>query len=102
MSHDTQSGRDEVLQLLRDRSGDWRSFGVRHLRLFGSFARDEARPESDVDLLVDFAGAATFDGYFDLLFYLEELLGRRVDLVTPDSLRQRLQPYVEQEAILVA
>jgi len=77
-------------------------FGVRFLALFGSVARDEAAGESDVDVLVEFDGPATFERYMGLKFHLEDLLGRRVDLVTRRALRQELRPAVEQEAIRVA
>lgn len=76
-------------------------FGVVRLTLFGSTARDTARPDSDVDVLVAFDGPATSDRYFGLQFYLEDLLGRTVDLVTEKALRERLRPYVERDAIVV-
>lgn len=76
-------------------------FGVMRLTLFGSTARDTARPDSDVDVLVAFDGPATSDRYFGLQFYLEDLLGRPVDLVTEKALRERLRPYVERDAIVV-
>jgi hypothetical protein len=75
---------------------------VKSLALFGSVARDEAGPESDVDVLVEFDGAATYDRYCDLRFYLEDLLTSRIDLVTSDGLRTRIRPYVERDAIRVA
>ena len=77
-------------------------FHVRHLALFGSTARNEARDESDIDLLVDFDGPANSNTYFGLMFYLEDLLGRSIDLVTSKALRPAFRPYVEQEAIRVA
>lgn len=66
-------------------------FGVTRLTLFGSTARDTATETSDVDVLVlvDFDGAATSERYFGVQFYLEDLLGRRVDLVTEKALRER-------------
>lgn len=79
-----------------------RRFGVRRLALFGSAARDEMRDTSDVDLLVEFTAPATLDSYMDLKFYLEALLGRRVDLVTEKGLRREIRPAVEREAIRVA
>lgn len=95
--------REEALEILREHSGELKSsFGVRTLSLFGSVARDEAGPESDVDLLVEFAGEPTFSGYMDLKFHLEELFGRRVDLVTVGGLRSRVRPYVEKDLIRVA
>ena len=95
--------RDELLALLRqhfDETG--RRFGVRSLALFGSHARDTAGPDSDVDLLVEFDGFATFDGYMGLIEYLEALLGRHVDLATPEALKPRVRPCVERDLIRVA
>lgn len=95
--------RDEVVERLRARSEEIGSrFGVRRLELFGSHARDEAGPDSDVDLLVEFAEAPTFDGYMGLAEYLEALLGARVDLVTAGGLKPRIRPYVEPDLIRVA
>jgi predicted nucleotidyltransferase len=92
-----------TLRLLNDHEAALRErFGVRHLALFGSVARNEAHPGSDVDLLVEFDGPATSDRYFGLQFYLEDLLGRPVDLVTDKALRPELRPHVEREAIRVA
>jgi predicted nucleotidyltransferase len=93
--------REEILQKLAGHREDLKAFGVKSLALFGSAARSEARPDSDLDILVQFDGPATFDGYMELKFYLEELLGRQVDLVTQKALRPRLQRYVEQEALYV-
>ncbi|PXY00485.1 DNA polymerase subunit beta [Halomonas sp. LBP4] len=76
-------------------------FGVRDLALFGSMARDEAGEGSDVDILVSFDGPATADRYFGLQFYLEDLLGRPVDLVTDKALRPELRPFIEREAMHV-
>ncbi|CAI8922579.1 nucleotidyltransferase family protein [Methylocaldum szegediense] len=70
--------REQALSLLREHREDMqRRFGVKHLALFGSTARDEAREDSDVDVLVDFETAPTFDGYMGLLSYLEQLFGKR-------------------------
>ena len=93
--------REEVLQCLSAHRQELAKLGVKSLALFGSVARDEARPESDLDLLVDFEGRATFDQYMELKFFLEELLGRRVDLVTPKALKPQLRSHVETEAVRV-
>jgi hypothetical protein len=77
-------------------------FGVERLDLFGSVARGEATDDSDIDVLVRFSVPASFDRYYGLLHFLEERLGRRVDLVTDKSLHPRLRPQVEREAIRVA
>lgn len=76
-------------------------FGVTDLALFGSTVRDSAGAQSDVDVLVSFDGPATSQRYFGVQFYLEDLLGCAVDLVTDKALRPELRPYIEQEAVHV-
>lgn len=76
-------------------------FGVTRLALFGSTARDVANQESDIDILVAFDGPATSTKYFGVQFTLEDLFGRRVDLVTEKALRSELRIYIEKEAIYV-
>lgn len=78
-----------------------RRFGVTDLALFGSTVRDNARNDSDVDILVDFDGPATSKRYFGVQFYLEDLFGCPVDLVTQKALRPELRPFVEREAMHV-
>ncbi len=79
-----------------------REFGVRRVALFGSTARDEAREDSDLDLLVEFELVPTLDRFVGLKLFLEDHLGRKVDLVTPDALKPRMRPVVEREALDVA
>ena len=74
-------------------------FGVVRLALFGSTARDSATAESDVDVLVSFDGVATPEAFFGVQFYLEDLFGCAVDLVTERALRPQLKPCVERDAI---
>ena len=94
--------RNEVLHLLRAHKAELAErFDVTYLALFGSVARDEAGDDSDVDVLVRFAGPATSKRYFGAQFYLEDLLGSSVDLVTDNALRKELRPYVESEAVSV-
>ena len=76
-------------------------YGVTDVALFGSTARDAARSDSDVDVLVAFDGPATSERYFGVQFFLEDLLGRRVDLVTDKALRPELRPFIEKEAVHV-
>jgi len=76
-----------------------RKFGITRIALFGSVSRNAARPDSDLDILVDFDGPATSARYFGLQFYLEDLLGSPVDLVTKKALRAELRNFVEREAI---
>jgi len=76
-------------------------FGVTALALFGSTARGEAGDASDVDILVGFDGPATSSRYFGVQFFLEDLLGCSVDLVTEKALRSELRPFIEKDAIHV-
>ena len=94
--------KEETIRRLVEHREELVRFGVKSLALFGSVVRDEAQPTSDVDLLVEFEGQATFDRYMDLKFYLEQLLGCRVDLVTRKALKPRMRPVVEKEALYVA
>jgi predicted nucleotidyltransferase len=95
--------RDAAVAILsRHRDELTREFQVASLALFGSVARDEAGPESDVDVLVRFAEPPGWDGYLALKWRLEELLGTPVDLVMDGALRPWARPIVESEAIRVA
>ncbi len=87
-----------VQQLAGKRRELKRRFTVVRIGVFGSFARNEASPESDVDILVELA-EPTFDHYMDLKFMLEDLLQRPVDLVMADTLKPRLKPIIEQEVV---
>ena len=94
--------KSEVLALLREHKPVMAErFGVLELALFGSTIRDEARPDSDVDILVSFDRPTDPECYFGVQFYIEDLLGRPVDLVTDKALRTELRPYVEAEAVRV-
>jgi predicted nucleotidyltransferase len=95
--------RAEVLQVLQQLRPTLRErFGVTRLAVFGSYARDAATTASDVDVLVEFDGGGTFDRYFGAKELLEERLGLKVDLATPDALKPRIRPIVEREAVAVA
>lgn len=76
-------------------------YGVTTLALFGSTARDGAKTTSDVDVLVTFDGPATSARYFGVQFFLEDLFGCTIDLVTEKALRAELRPHIEKEAIRV-
>ena len=94
--------KDEVLELLRAHKPVLSErFGITEIALFGSFARDQATDSSDVDILVSFDGPATSKTYFGVQFYIEDLLGRNVDLVTAKALRSEVRPYVERDLINV-
>ena len=91
-----------MLARLKAHHAEIEAFGVGSLALFGSVARDEAKPDSDVDLLVTFRDAVTSDGFFGLKFFLEDLLGRRIDLVTSAALREPIRRAIEPELLRVA
>lgn len=76
-------------------------YGVTRLALFGSTARDGAQSGSDIDNLVAVDGPAASERYFGGQFYLEDLFGCRVDLVTEKALRAALRPLIEKEAVHV-
>lgn len=71
------------------------------LALFGSTARYSATEDSDIDILVDFDGPATSKQFFGVQFYLEDMLGLKVDLVTRKALKKELKPYVTSDCINV-
>ncbi len=93
------SYRQTVLNRLHDRLDTIRGFGVHTLALFGSVARDEATETSDLDFLVEFEGAATFDRYMDLKIFLEDLFEKPIDLVTKRSLKPQIRQTVLEESI---
>ena len=92
----------ETLVLLRAHKPELAErFGVIELALFGSAVRGEAGPDSDVDILVSFDRPTDPECYFGVQFYIEDLLGRPVDLVTDRALRPELRPYIEAESVRV-
>ena len=94
--------RADTLTLIQQNRSELTKFGVKSLSLFGSVARDEAKKNSDIDLLVEFNGKVTFDSFMDTKFFLEDLLGVKVDLVMPQAIRPRLKPYIMKDLIHVA
>ena len=75
-------------------------FGVKKLYIFGSYVRGEQTPESDIDILVEFEkGKKTFDNYMDLKFYLEDLFGKKVDLIIKEAVKPKLRKYIYNEAV---
>lgn len=94
--------REKILNLLQQNQAIFKQFGVAKLAIFGSTVREEATEHSDIDILVSFEKIPTSKDYFGLQFYLEDLLGKSIDLVTDKSLRKELRPYIEKELIYVA
>jgi len=95
-------GRDEVIRTLQEHMNEIRGFGVSRLAVFGSIARGEERPDSDVDILVEFSIPIGLFEFARTQRYLEQLLGRKVDLATPDALRTEMRANILKEAAYVA
>ena len=93
--------RSDIIDLLEQNREAMKDFGVRELGIFGSFAREEQTEKSDVDVLVDLK-VETFDAYMDLLFYLEDLFGLKVDLVMKDTIKPLIRNRVLRETVYVA
>ena len=90
-----QLDNNSILQVLALNKQQLTSFGVREIGLFGSFARSEQSDESDIDLLVDIQPEKkTFRNFMKLAYYLEELFGRKVELVTKQSLSPYIGPHI--------
>ena len=94
--------RNKVLRILHERRGElFERYGIVSLSLFGSVARDQAHAGSDVDLLVEFAHPVGLFQFIELQQHLESLLGCKVDLGTPCSLKTKLKEHVLKEAVPV-
>jgi len=86
----------EIMSALEEHNDILRKYTVRRIGLFGSYVRGEEKKHSDIDFLVEFE-EPTFDNFMDLAFFLEDLFGRKVDLITNGSLSPYIRPYVEKE-----
>jgi len=90
--------RASVLAALDANAEELRRLGAKSLALFGSVARGEGSESSDIDLLVELQ-PKTFDSYMDVKLFLEEVLGRKVDLVLADAIKPRLRSVILEEAV---
>ena len=86
----------EIMSALEEHNDILRKYTVRRIGLFGSYVGGEEKKHSDIDFLVEFE-EPTFDNFMDLAFFLEDLFGRKVDLITNGSLSPYIRPYVEKE-----
>jgi predicted nucleotidyltransferase len=91
----------EVLASIKDQKSTLDKFGVRSIALFGSFAREEGKDTSDIDMLVEFKHPVGLFEFAGLKLYLEKVLGRKVDLVTPEALREEMRENILREAFRV-
>lgn len=98
MAVKTKLNKDNVFQLLRDHADEVREFGVSRLGLFGSMVRDEAKNDSDIDTLVEFKeGQKNYRNFIYLVYFLEELLQRDVDLVTRKAIADWMLPHIDKQ-----
>ncbi|HEX6982713.1 MAG TPA: nucleotidyltransferase family protein [Balneolaceae bacterium] len=97
MAIQTALDKTKIIQLLEDNSQKVREFGVAKLGLFGSYSKDEQTSDSDIDILVEFReGKKTYDNFIELAFFLEDILNKKVDLVTRASIVSWLLPDIEK------
>jgi uncharacterized protein len=94
------STREDVVAAIKANRRMLKRYSVRSLALFGSAARNKMRRGSDIDVLVQF-DKTTWANYIGLKFYLEDLLGREVDLVTPKALKPATKPSIEKDLLYV-
>jgi predicted nucleotidyltransferase len=97
---DMVTNRHQIISLIKANKAEIERYQVKSLALFGSAARDSLREDSDLDILVQFT-RPTWKNYIGLKLYLEDLLGRDVDLVTQKALRPLIQPFVEKDLLHV-
>ena len=96
------SSKDDINKVIAENQVQLKSLGAKSFGLFGSFARNEANEDSDVDMIVEFKdGQKTYDNFIELAELLENLLGRRVELVTESSLSKYIKPHIQKEVIYV-
>ncbi|WP_159785158.1 nucleotidyltransferase family protein [Sodalinema gerasimenkoae] len=94
--------KQQILEILENHKGILQEqYGIKHLALFGSTARDTATETSDIDILISFEGIANSQRYFSTLFYLEDLLQKPIDLITDKAIRSELRPHIESDLIYV-
>jgi predicted nucleotidyltransferase len=84
-----------ILTQLEQNKAILKKYGVKRIGIFGSYLRNEQKPTSDVDILIEFEkGKITFDNYMDLKFFLEDLFKCKVDLVMQEAIKPDLKPYI--------
>ena len=95
--------KEDILEIVLRERKRLAEFGVVSIGLFGSFVRGDQNPESDIDLLVEFIPQKhTFDNFMDLSFLLEDILGHKVEIITPQALSPYIGPHILKEVERVA
>ncbi|MHA1130663.1 MAG: nucleotidyltransferase family protein [Candidatus Helarchaeota archaeon] len=88
----------KIFELLRKNKLQFQKYGVKKIGLFGSYVRDENQEESDIDFLVEFEEEKkNYDNFIELVFLLEEIFKKKVDLLTIESLSPYIKPYILKE-----
>lgn len=94
--------KEKILETLKVNEGVLAAHGIVRIGLFGSFQRGEQTTKSDVDLLVEFkTGSKTFDNFIEAAYFLEDLLQRKVELVTPESISPYIKPHIMKDLTYV-
>ena len=94
------TAKKQIFYKFNEYGDDIRSFGVKRIGLFGSFAKGQQHPKSDMDVLVEFKrGQKTFDHFMDLKFFLQKHFGKKVDLVLKDALKPTIRQKVLQDVL---
>ena len=90
--------KSELIQRILAHQQQIRAYGVQRLGIFGSFVRNEPKESSDVDFFIDFdIEYKTLKNFVRLSHYLQDLTGRKVEIVTPQSLNKFIGKYITQE-----
>lgn len=91
---------NEIMNTILENKDRIKQYGVRKIGIFGSYARGEQNADSDVDLVAEFEeGAKNFDSYMELCFFLEEILHKKVDVLTPEGIDPLMKPGIEKETV---
>ena len=98
MTTNSKLSRDDVIETLRDHKQILKDrYGVAQISLYGSFARDEANEDSDIDLIIDFDETPNWHVFYGAQRYIESIFGRSVDVSRSGNLRKEIQPHVNRD-----
>ena len=96
--NDKTDAKNLIFKCILDKKKQLAFYGVKNIGLFGSFVRGDQTPLSDIDILVEFKPEQhTFDNFMEVAFLLEKILGRKVDLITPEALSPHIGPHILRE-----
>lgn len=93
----------EVLSILKKEQGKLKELGIKKIALFGSYVRNTQTKKSDIDFVVEFKkGKKTYDNFIKASNFLEKLYGKKIDLVTKESISPYIKPYIIKEMVYVS